>query len=105
MKYLLIFLLFIGCTTHTPTIKDTKLSRSISFERYIDYALHQNAENKKWEIIYLDQINQAIEHNDTEALEFFTEEHSKLALDLPEWMKKEIGYAPSWNEKIIQLHE
>ena len=102
---MLIFLLFIGCTTHTPTIKDTKLSRSVSFQEHIDETLSKNAENKKWEIIYLDQINQAIEHNDTEALEFFTEEHSMLSLELPEWMKKEIGYSPRWNEKIIQLYE
>ena len=100
MKYLLTFLLFIGCSKPTPTIDQTTLSRSLSFEKYLDYALSRNAENKKWEIIYLDQISQATEHNDTEAIEFFTEEHSKLFLDLPEWMKKEVGYAPSWNEKI-----
>ena len=100
MKYLLIFLLFIGCRTHTPTIEDTALSRSVSFQQYIDETLKSNAENKRWEIIYLDQIEQAIEHNDTEALEFFTQEHSRLYLDLPEWMKKEIGYVPSWDEKI-----
>lgn len=104
MKYLLILLLFIGCTKHTPTIKDTTLSRSASFQKYIDETLKSNAENKKWEIIYLDQINEAIEHNDTEALEFFSEEHSRLSLQLPEWMKKEVGYVPRWNEKI-QLDE
>ena len=100
MKYLLIFLLFIGCSKDYPNIGNTQLSRSASFQRHIDQTLKTNADNKKWEIIYLDQINQAIEHNDTEALEFFTEEHSKLSLELPEWMKKEVGYVPSWNEKI-----
>ena len=88
-----------GCT-HPPTPQDTGLYRSAQFQNDIDNLLLQNAQDKKWEIIYLDQINLAIEHNDTEALEFFTEEHSQLDLVLPEWLKKEIGYMPSWNEEL-----
>ena len=100
LKYLVVVLLFLGCSKNKPTIGDTRVSRSASFQVYIDKALELNLENKKWEVIYLDQIEQAKEHNDTEAFNFFTEEHSKLNLFLPEWMKREVGYVPRFDEQL-----
>ena len=80
---------------------DTKLSRSAEYQEEIDALLAADAENKKWERIYLLEIGAAQEHNDFEAYGFFLEEFLRIPrLKLPDWLKKEPGYV-----KPVSLEE
>ena len=91
---LVIILLSSGCThINKVTEKDTNLSRSSAYQKEIDELLAVDAENKKWERIYLKEIAIAQDNNDQDAYKFFIVEYIKLPrLKLPEWMKKEPGY-------------
>ena len=52
-----------------------------------------DAENKKWEKIYLEEISIAEENQDVDAYRFFLSEYIRIPrLKIPEWMKKEKGY-------------
>jgi hypothetical protein len=57
--------------------------------------LLQDAENKKEEIMYLNEIKIAQDNNDTDALEFYLEEYIKVPrLEIPEHLKEH----PSFQE-------
>jgi hypothetical protein len=73
--------------------EDAKLTRSEEYQKEIDIFLATDAENKKWEKIFLKEIKIAKENIDGDAYRFFLEEYIKIPrLNVPEWMKKEKGY-------------
>lgn len=90
----LVTILLTGCIhTNKTTESDTTISRSIEYQKEIDTILSADAENKKWEEIYLKEIASAQENNDRDAYKFFIIEYIKLPrMRLPEWMKKEPNY-------------
>ena len=106
MKFLLslVLILFAGCKSITscflielegPFPEDTKLLRSPEHQKEIDALLAADAENKKWEKVFLKEIKAAQRNNDLGAYYFFFEEFMRIPrLILPEWMKKEPGYVP-----------
>tara|TARA_B100000989_G_scaffold115828_1_gene85249 strand:- start:4826 stop:5164 length:339 start_codon:yes stop_codon:yes gene_type:complete len=67
--------------------------RSPQLQKEIDELLAKDAENKKLEKEYLEQIRIAQENNDTEAFEFFFQEYIDVErLSIPEELKKEPNY-------------
>ena len=90
----LVIILLSGCTHVNKVVKtDTSVSRSSEYQKEIDELLAVDAENKRWERIYLKEIAIAQDNNDPESYKFFIIEYIKLPrMILPEWMKKEPGY-------------
>ena len=87
----IIFLLLIGC--NKPVQENTKVSRSAEMQEEINILLEKDAENKKLELEYLEQIRIAQENNDTEAFQFFLQEYVEVdRLEIPEELKKEPNY-------------
>ena len=67
--------------------------RSPQLQKEIDELLAKDAENKKLEKEYLEQIKIAQENNDTQAFEFFFQEYIDVErLSIPEELKKEPNY-------------
>ena len=67
--------------------------RSPQLQKEIDELLAKDAENKKLEKEYLEQIRIAQENNDTQAFEFFFQEYIDVErLSIPEELKKEPNY-------------
>jgi hypothetical protein len=97
---LLVSLLLItltSCIIHqkdaSPTREDTLPARSIEFQKEIDRILAVDAENKKWERVYLSEIAIAQENDDQDAYKFFIVEYINIPrLILPGWLKNEPGY-------------
>ena len=80
-------------STKPPLPEDTKLIRSPEYQKEIDELLAVDAENKKWERIYLSEIATAQENNDNDAYKFFIVEYINIRrLILPRWLKDEPGY-------------
>ena len=75
---------------------NTTLVRTPEYQKEIDEMLAADADNKKWERIYLKEIEAAQKHQDIGAYEFFLREYIELPrLKIPKWMKAEPGYVPS----------
>lgn len=81
-----------GCVNKT-SVHDTQINRSQQYQHEIDQLLATDAENKRWEKIYLLEILAARENQDQAAHNFYMLEYLKLPrLDLPDWIKQEPGY-------------
>ena len=100
-KVILITLFFlVSCVSQpkeeVPIIEEsseTHVVRSSEIQKEIDDLLFRDAENKKLELDYLEQIRIAQENNDTEAFEFYFQEYVNVErLDIPEELKKEPNY-------------
>ena len=95
MKFMLtsILLMLGGCTiTSKPGLK-TCLKRTAQYQAEIDNLLSKDAESKKWEYIYLNEIRAAENNGDRPAYKFFVIEFLKLPrYNVPEWMRQEPGY-------------
>jgi len=91
-----ISILFSGCSAAKKlTIEDSRLNRSPEFRREINELLSADAENKKWERIYLTEITIAQKNDDMDAYKFFFKEYINIPrLRLPDWMKLEPQYVP-----------
>jgi hypothetical protein len=84
-----------GCVHHVEPLEpsNTNLSRSKEYQKEITALISIDAENKKWERIYLKEIAAAQDNDDTIAYKFFIVEYINLPrLRLPKWMEKEPGY-------------
>lgn len=91
---LFLILALTGCS-HSSNLNptDTKFSRSAEMQAEIDSVLAKDAENKKLEKEYLEEIRRAEENNDQEAFKFYLSEYVKVKrLKLPEWIKREPNY-------------
>ena len=91
---LFLILALTGCN-HSSNLNpiDTKVSRSLEMQAEIDSVLSKDAENKKLEKEYLEEIRRAEENNDQEAFKFYLSEYVKVKrLKLPEWIKREPNY-------------
>ena len=91
---LFLILALTGCNHSSNLIPtDTKVSRSVEMQEEINLLLAKDAENKKLERQYLEEIRIAEENNDQEAFKFYLSEYVKVErLKLPEWIKKEPNY-------------
>jgi hypothetical protein len=89
-----LILLLTGCNYSAKLQPiDTKVSRSVEMQKEIDSVLAKDAENKKLEKEYLEEIRRAEENNDQEAFKFYLSEYVKVQrLKLPQWIKKEPNY-------------
>ena len=88
-----------------PQLEDTKLIRSPEYQAEIDELLAADAENKKWERIFLKEIAAAQHHQDYDAYRFFLREYVLIPrLILPEWMKKESGFIPGISVEELENH-
>ena len=77
------------------TPSNTRLIRTPEYQAEIDRLLAIDAENKKWELIYIKEIKIAIANSDRDAYKFYMEEFFNAPrLRLPEWLKDEPGYVP-----------
>jgi len=109
MKYshnlliLIATLCFTGCNTHKLTVEDTTVTRSIELQKYIDDLLAEDADNKRIERQYLNEIAIAQKNDDQDAYKFYMLEFMSIPrLKLPEWMKNEPGYVlPLSDEDIL----
>ena len=73
----------------------TRLTRSPEYQKEIDELLAKDAENKKWEKVFLNELRAAQKNDDYGAYEFFLEEYINTPrFILPEWIKKEPGWVP-----------
>lgn len=91
---LFLILVLAGCN-HSPNLTptDTKVSRSVEMQEEINLLLAKDAENKKLERQYLEEIRIAEKNNDQEAFKFYLSEYVRVErLKLPEWIKKEPNY-------------
>ena len=85
MKWLILILLFAGCTS-----KD-------EFQNWQDKSniklLAEDRENKELELVYLNEIRIAQENNDTDAYQFYLNEYINVPrLDVPEDLKNHPKY-------------
>ena len=99
MRYLLAVMCITsaGCMTTNKqlSVDDTKLSRTPGYQQEIDSILAADAENKRWERVYIHEILVAQQNSDNDAYKFFVIEFLKLPrMRLPEWMKNEPNYVP-----------
>lgn len=93
--FAVLILLSCGCIHTKPTVSvaDTNLGRTPEYQQEIDAILAEDAENKRWEGIYLKEIAIAQDNDDHDAYKFFIVEYIKLPrMKLPDWMKQEPGY-------------
>lgn len=103
---LLAVMFFAGCKSITScfiidldevplNIESTYIHRSEAYQKEIDLLIAIDAENKRWERIYIKEIKIA-EHNlDRDAFKFFMTEYINIPrLRVPKWMWSEPGYAP-----------
>ena len=86
MRIIIPLLFFLGCAKPRP----------------IDYALlAQDRKNKKLELIYLKEIMNSQENNDSESLEFYLIEYFSVPrLKIPEYMKSDPAYF--WGGQAIK---
>lgn len=90
-------------STSEPTIQDTKLIRTAEYQSEIDALLAADADNKKWERIYIQEIRAAQKNDDIGAYKFFLTEYINIPrYILPNWMKEEPGYAPGVTIKDLE---
>jgi len=106
MRYIAasLFLLTTSCLhiSTKPSINDTKLTRTDEYQKEIDMLLAEDADIKKWERIYLKEIQIAQESEDNDAYKFFVIEFLSLPrLRLPEWLKNEPNYDPGLTSEEI----
>lgn len=92
--FISLILLLTGCNYSVKLQpSDTKVSRSAEMQEEIDSVLAKDAENKKLEKEYLEEIRIAEKNNDQEAFKFYLSEYVKVQrLKLPQWIKKEPNY-------------
>ena len=92
-----------GCVYNDNVTKsDTKLVRSAEYQEEIDTLLALDADNKKWERLYLKEIALAQDNDDSAAYEFFIIEFIKIPrLIIPEWLLDEPGYVPKLTDAEI----
>jgi len=91
----LLIILFLTSCYHSPNLTPelTEFSRSAGMQKEINRLLERDADNKKLEKIYLEEIRLAEENNDQDAFKFYLSEYVKVErLKIPEWMKKEHNY-------------
>jgi len=88
--------------TNVLTKQDTLPTRSIKYQEEIDTLLALDADNKKWERLYLREIAIAQDNDDNTAYEFFIIEFIKIPrLIIPEWLQDEPGYVPKLTDAEI----
>ena len=86
-----------------PAISDTKFTRSAEYQKEINIILARDADNKKWERIYLTEIAIAQKNDDMESYKFFVKEYIMIPrLRLPEWLKSEPQYIPSISTEELE---
>jgi hypothetical protein len=95
--------LFLIESSRAPSPEDTKLTRSEEYQKEIDELLAADAENKKWERIFIKEIEVAQKHEDWDAYQFFLREYIITPrFKLPEWVKKEPGYVPGISSEDVE---
>lgn len=117
MRYILLVLLVSCQSTKHLTPHDTNVIRTSIYQKKIDDLIKQDAENKKWARIYLQEIDSAMLNDDMVAYAFFVGEFEKIPLDIvPHHLRTESGYieGPSdlelhfrlrWFEQAILLYK
>ncbi len=91
---LIIFLLLTGCN-HSAIIE----TRSAEMQAEIDDLLARDAENKKLELEYLEEIRIAQKNDDQEAFRYYLNEYIKVErLEIPTELKKEPNYFQGGNK-------
>jgi len=97
---LYIFLFLSACNnSHTTEVEQIEIKKEANIESEINALLAKDAENKKLELEYLEQIRIAQENNDTEAFEFFFAEYIDVErLEIPEELKKHPNYFQGGNK-------
>lgn len=92
--YLTLCFLVLSCS-QTKKLKpeDTKVARSTDMQKEIDAVLARDAENKKLEREFLEEIRIAQDNNDSDAFRFFLTEYVNVQrMKLPDWIKEEPNY-------------
>jgi hypothetical protein len=110
MRYIILAIssLIAGCVhpVNNPVPADTKNTRSSEYQKEIDTLLALDADNKKWERLYLREIARAQDNDDDGAYKFFIIEFIKIPrLILPEWITKEPGFVPKLTDAEILRRE
>ena len=115
MRWIILLLL----TSCHPKLKpaDTTISRTAEYDQQIKQVIAEDAENKRWARIYLQEIDAAMANDDIPAYVFFVGEFEKIPLEtVPEELRDEPGYVkgPSdlelffrlrWFEQAILLYK
>lgn len=80
MKFILLALLILIASCKSARVADKEL-------------LLQDRKNKELELVYLREIREAQQNNDSDAFEFYFKEYFDVPrLDIPEWMKEDPEY-------------
>lgn len=115
MRWILLLLL----TSCHPKLKptDTTITRTAEYDQQIKQVIVQDAENKRWARIYLQEIDAAMANDDIPAYVFFVGEFEKIPLEIvPEEFRSEPGYVKGptdlelffrlrWFEQAILLYK
>ena len=89
--------------SNKPVPADTELIRSPEYQKEIDELLAADAENKRWEKIFLKEIAAAEKHQDWDAFQYFLREYINTPrFKLPEWIQKEPGFVPAVKVKDME---
>lgn len=102
--FIYLTLLLGGCINTTISIPENTIpTRSSAYQKEINIILARDADNKKWERIYLTEIEIAQKNDDIESYKFFVKEYIMIPrLRLPEWMKSEPQYVPSISTEELE---
>ena len=100
---LILLLLFTSCTTKHVELSpaDTKVSCSMT-DQQIEDLITQDIENKKWQRVYLNEIDAAVRHEDWNSVGFFVNEYMDIPSEIvPLWLR----HHPRYVEPVSQLEK
>ena len=87
-------LVLTSCNSTKLTPDQTSLKRTPEFQAEIDQVIKQDANNKHWARLMLQEIDVAIQNDDYQSYVFFLREYENIPKEtVPEYLRNEPGYA------------
>jgi hypothetical protein len=106
MRWLLLIILT-SCQSRVElSPSDTAINRTHTHQQEIDQLIDEDAENKRWARLYLQEIDRAIVNDDMVSYVFYVGEFEQIPLEIvPNHLRDEPGYVagPSALELFFRL--
>lgn len=106
MRWLLLIILT-SCQSRVElSPSDTAINRTYTHQQEIDQLIDEDAENKRWARLYLQEIDRAIVNDDMVSYVFYVGEFEQIPLEIvPNHLRDEPGYVagPSALELFFRL--
>ena len=90
--FCVVLMLLTGCMHKTITPTDTGVRNSLS-PAQIDELFRLDTDNKRWAQVYIDEMDAAIEHDDSVSFIFFMNEFNKIDQQIvPLYLRGDVRY-------------